>query len=146
MLKMPLGAYLADWAVIWFREILSQSSQPMLSQSEVIGMFARVLAACSQKYRLAAGSTLKGWHLQVRQFWGKTPLVVAVSHLHLHLPLNNSYISEKNNDNSFKETMKNSLATYQHASKAPLQPISGYPKKTLKIDTVRRSKPIQEYK
>ena len=25
MLKMPLGAYLAKWALIWYREIFSQS-------------------------------------------------------------------------------------------------------------------------
>ena len=53
----------------------------------------RVLVTCSQIYWLAAGSSLKGRHLQVRQFWEKRPLVVAVSHLHLHFPLNNSDIN-----------------------------------------------------
>ena len=106
-------AYLVMCALIWYREILRQSLkslQPMLSQWD-IGISERVLASCSQKYRLAAGSTLKGWHLQVRQFWEKRPLVVAVSHLHLHLPLRNSNILGKNTDNPFNGAADKQLTT-----------------------------------
>ena len=107
-----VGCYFAPttcWIVMEWP--VSRNSQPVVAKKSPanvkpmgirdIWILARVLATCSRKYRLTAGSTLKGWHLQVRQFWEKRPLVVAVSHLHLHLPLNNSNILEKKTDNPF---------------------------------------------
>ena len=83
--------------------LVSRNSQPVVKKSPanvksmgVQGYLQEYLQpARRSRYRLAAGSTLKGWHLQVRKFWEKRPLVVAVSHLHLHIPLNNSNILEK---------------------------------------------------
>ena len=105
--EMPLDVRLSGKVCAYLvsrnsQSVVKKSPDNVKSMGIYLFIFERVLATCSQKYRLAAGSTLKGWHLQVRQFCEKRPLVVAVSHLHLHVPLNNPNILEKKPDNPFK--------------------------------------------
>ena len=107
MLKRPVSAYLAKWALIWYREILSQSFkslQPMLSQW---GYRDICKSLCNLLAEVPAGSRInfEGLAFASKALLRKRPLAVAVSHLHLHLPLNNSNILENNSDNPFKDRL-----------------------------------------
>ena len=97
-------AYLVQCALIWYREILSQSLkslQPMLSQW---GYRDICKSTCNLLAEVPAGSRInfEGLAFASKAILKKRPLVVAVSHLHLHLPLNNSKILGKKPDNPFK--------------------------------------------
>ena len=92
-------AYLVKCAFIWYCEILSQSLksvQPMLSQW---GYRDICKSTCILLAEVPAGSRINFEGLTFASkaiLRKKRPLVVAVSHLYLHLPLNNSNILEKN--------------------------------------------------
>ena len=90
-------AYLVKCALIWYREILSQSLkslQPMLSQWWYRDICK---STCNLLAEVPAGSRInfEGLAFASKAILEKRHLVVTVSHLHLHIPLSNSNILEK---------------------------------------------------
>ena len=92
MLKLPLGAYLAKWTLIWHREIsLKVAAHGQWNYRNIYTSTCSLLAEILASSRI----NFEGPAFASKAILRKRPLVVTVSHLHLHISLNNSYILEK---------------------------------------------------